>query len=457
MVAIAWTFFMWGAPALAAWNPPEKVSKEEITNTSNAVLAMPDIKLKAWEEIFRIPVLGMDWDIGAMVYEPEDPAKIPSGPDQKKVGIFLLHGGAGDYRSMDRVARLAAGKFGFKVVSMTYPGNLYLLDSSRNWPGDTINPDGTVRTPIWNKDKPITPDQVEIREDKSMLERYGTHILACGKEGTEFYNRLAAYPVAFEEAAKDLMRRHFPDGEYSIYIHGHSTGGPFSFMLTQRVANIAGVVGMENSPFGYIYSRQVGQTWNRPFNCLVVRTWRDTARYAGPEALAKEGPEALKHLPMLMERVFEDWKKGTSRANLKAEYPIHLNGVETLVAAARAAAKRLNLNAAQTEEMVERYKSYPHELTGPGVKPVPPVILGIAKASPDHSEGAYKQVVLPAFAAMKPAPKVRLVQFDAGTHGYSNPEPGLPMGVAPAVVKLWHEAIMAGYYLHNSGGLAATR
>ena len=88
---------------------------------------------------------------------------------------------------------MLAGKFGFKVTSMSYPGRLYLLDPSRNWPGDTINPDGTVRTPIWNKDKLITPNQYEVVEDKSMMERYGTTILACAKEGTEFHHRMAGW------------------------------------------------------------------------------------------------------------------------------------------------------------------------------------------------------------------------------------------------------------------------
>ena len=53
---------------------------------------------------------------------------------------------------------------------------------------------------------------------------------------------------------------------------------------------------------------------------------------------------------------------------------------------------------------------------------------------------------LPGYAAMSPAPKVRLVQFDAGTHGYSAPEPGLPMGLAPVGALLWHEAIQGGYF-----------
>ena len=430
-----------------AWNPPSNISRDEISQTSQEVLARPDIELKVWEDIFRIRALEMDWDIGAMVYEPQDTSRIPVGPDGNKAGVFLLHGGSGDHRSRDTVARLLAGKFGFKVVSMTYPGRLYLLDPSRDWPGDTVNPDGTVRLPIWNKDKLITHDQYEVKEDKSMMERYGTIILACAKEGTEFYHRMAGWPVAFEEGARDLMRRHLPVGEYSIYIHGHSTGGPFSFMLTQRVPNIVGVMGLENSPFGYIYSRLVDATWNIPFSCLKIRTWRDTARGAGIEAAENREPmEILNHLTMLMEEVLEDWEQGTRLPQFKAEYPIHLNGVESLAGAAQATAGRLNLSAGDRNDLVLQYKGYTRELTGEGVKPVPPVLLSISGTSRDHTLEKYNRIVLPMFAAMQPAPKTHLTQFGAGVHGYERPEPGLPKGIAPAVFQLFYDALMGGYY-----------
>ncbi len=330
---------------------------------------------------------------------------------------------------------------------MTYPGRLYLLDPSRNWPGDTIKPDGTVRTPIWKKDELITPNQYEMMEDKSMLERYGTVILACAKEGTDFYDRMAGWPMAFEEAGRDLMSRHFPQGEYSIYMHGHSTGGPFAFMLTQRVANIAGIIGMESSPFGSIYARQINQSWHLPFNCLKIRTWRDEARYEGPEALNREGPDALKRLPMLMERVFENWQSTTYKPLFKAEYPIHLNGVEALAASAQATAGRLKMTPQETDDLVRHYKNYTRELSGEGVRPFPPAILGTAQTSRDHSPEIYQEVVLPMFAAMEPPPKVSWVRFGAGVHGWDDtPEPDLPLGLAPAVAQLWYAAIMGGYY-----------
>ncbi len=135
----------------AEWDPPSEVSRESILESSKTILGRTDIPFKAQEEIFRIRVVEMDWDMGAMVYEPEDSSRIPIGPDGNKIGVFLLHGGSGDHRETREVAGLLAGKFGFKVVSMTYPGRFYLSDPSRNWPGDTVNPDGTVRTPIWKQ------------------------------------------------------------------------------------------------------------------------------------------------------------------------------------------------------------------------------------------------------------------------------------------------------------------
>jgi hypothetical protein len=431
------------------WSPPAAISKEAVLRASDRVLAKPDVPLMVKEDLFRLRVLELDWDYGAQVYEPRDSSRIPVGPDGRKIGLFLIHGGSGDHRSMDTVARLAAGKFGFKVVAMTLPGRLYMLDPSRDWPGDTVLPDGAVRTPMWNKDKPITRDQYDVVENTSMRERYGTQMLACAKPGTDFHDRMAGWPVAFEEGARDLMARHFPSAAYSIYVHGHSTGGPFSFLLTQRIPNVAGVVGMENSPFGFIFSQQVQQTWDVPFNCLVIRTWRDSARVIAWEAMEQDGQDAMLHFPMWIERVFEHWRENTHLPGFKAEYPVHLNASESLVAAAHATAKRLNLSEEERGELAFRYRSYPRPLEGPGVKPVPPALLGIAKVSTDHTLEKYQKIVLPAFAAMQPPPKVNVVQFEAGTHAYSAPEPGLPKGVAPAVVQLWFDAIMGGYYLEN--------
>ena len=177
---------------------------------------------------------------------------------------------------------------------------------------------------------------------------------------------MAAWPVAFEQAVKETARRQFPEGEYSIYIHGHSTGGPFAMMASQRVANIAGLLGWGSSPFGWMYPLISGDDWNFPFNQLRLRTWRDTARYMY---------EGMKNqeigLPMLIELTFERWESAKKRPNFKAEDFIHKNSTKALESAARASAARLKLSHQETDALVRRYLGYTRELSGPGVKPVP--------------------------------------------------------------------------------------
>lgn len=85
-------------------------------------------------------------------------------------------------------------------------------------------------------------------------------------------------------------------------------------------------------------------------------------------------------------------------------------------------------------------------MSGDGEKPVPPVLFTLTKNSHDHTPKVYEEIVLPAFRAMKPAPKTNLVKLGAGLHGYTTPEDELPMGVLPAVAQMWDDAIKAGYF-----------
>jgi len=427
------------------YRPPAQIAREQVIRMSEKVLTRPDLKTGTMEDIFRIHAAELDWDVGVMVYEPEDPAKIPVGADGKKAGLFLLHGGSGDYRKMERLACLLSAKFGYRVACMTYPGRLYLEGADRDWPGDTIHPDGSVRTPIWQKGEKITPDQYDVVQDASLRERYGTLIQAKARPGTLFYYRMAAWPLAFEAAMKEVCRRHFPENEYSIYVHGHSTGGPYVHYLTQRVANIAGVIGIENTPFGYIMSAMIGQVW-QTWDRLRIRTWRDIARYEGIEIFNNEGAEALKHLPRVIEDVMAKWEKEKHQPQFKAEDIIQYNGVEALAQAARVTAERLKLNQKETGRLIERYVGYTRELTGPAVKPVPPLLMGMSKNSRDHNPENYGKILLPMFAAMNPPPKVSLVHLMAGVHNINKPESDLPEGIAPAVIQVWHDAITQGYF-----------
>ena len=273
---------------------------------------------------------------------------------------------------------------------MTFPGRLYFDDPSRDWPGDTIKPDGTVRTPMWLRGEYITPDQYDVVTDTSKRMRYGTRTVARAKPGTNFYYRMAAWPGAFEEGMREAMRRHLPDGEYSIYGTGHSTGGPHIFMMCQRVPNMAGVIAVEHSPFGAIQAKQ--HDWSGalgkiagfervskkpdprsdPFNELYIRTWRDLARYRGPEALGQEGPAALMRLPWLMEEILDAWETAKKRPQFKAEYIITHNVQASLKAGAEATADRLKMSAQERAALVERFCSYPYPVAG---KPVPPILF----------------------------------------------------------------------------------
>jgi hypothetical protein len=448
------------------WTPISNLPREQVIAWSEAVLARPALPVKSWEDLFRIHQLGLDWDIGVRVYEPQPAESIARGADSKRVGIFLLHGGAGDYKSMERFALLFAEKFGFKVVTMTFPGRLYLDDESRDWPGDTINPDGSIRTPIWLKGEHVTADQFDLVRDTSKRMKYGTRTLARAKPGTRFYDRMASWPMAFEAGMKEACTRHFPVGAYSIYVHGHSTGGPYVSMLSQRVPNVAGVIAIENSTFGYINERKhqwgghVGriqgfkplagkteESWKDPFNDLYIRTWRDLARYRGSEALGQEGPNALMRLPWLMEEILDAWEVARKRPQFKAEYMVTHNIVTALEQAARAAASRLRFSERETQKLVDHYIGMTREMRGNGVKRVPPFLFVISKDSRDHSPEVYEEVIIPMFAAMNPAPRTGVTRFMAGVHTYTKPEEGLPFGIAPAAAQYYHDAIKSGFFV----------
>jgi len=104
------------------WQPPIRIEKDELIRLSDAILAEPDIAYTETEDVFRIHSNGLDWDIGNIVYEPAETSKVAVGPDGKKLAIFMMHGGASDWRSIERLAQTFCGKRGYKVCNMTYPG-----------------------------------------------------------------------------------------------------------------------------------------------------------------------------------------------------------------------------------------------------------------------------------------------------------------------------------------------
>ena len=168
------------------WQPPVRIEKDELVRISEAILAEPDIAFGETEDIFRIRSNGMDWDIGNVVYEPAEPSRIPTGRDGRKIAVFMTHGGASDWRSIERLARTFAGKRGYKVCSMTYPGRFYFDDPEHDWPGDTFHDDGTVRTPIWLRGEEISADQYDVEVDASHRAIYGSRRYAVARPDTLF-------------------------------------------------------------------------------------------------------------------------------------------------------------------------------------------------------------------------------------------------------------------------------
>src|SRR5258708_30244234 len=118
--------------AQSTWQPPSAVPLEDVIKLHHEVPAMPDIAIEVREDIFRIRELEMDWDIGAVIYQPQDAKRIPSGADCKKAGVFLLHGGVSDFKSLEPIARTLPSKFVIKLFSMTFPGRFYFTADDRD-------------------------------------------------------------------------------------------------------------------------------------------------------------------------------------------------------------------------------------------------------------------------------------------------------------------------------------
>ena len=187
--------------------------------------------------------------------------------------------------------------------------------------------------------RPSRADEYEVKIDASNRDIYGSRSYAVAKPGSRFHLRMAAWPTAIVEAMKEICRKHFPPEEWSIYVHGHSTGGPFVHTLMQRVTNVKGLIGIENSSFGEFYHAMAGHDWPTPFNYVLVRTWRELARYRGAELAMQEGDKPLFRLTQVMEEIFESWDSVKRFPQFKAENWYHNRTPSCLIEAANVAAQ----------------------------------------------------------------------------------------------------------------------
>jgi len=430
------------------WMPPEELNEDQLAQRSAEVLSRPKVPHTVRDDIFRIDCAGLGWDIAGRVYAPED-GHILRGADGKKVGALLLHGGGGDHRGMDSLARLLVEQFGMKVATVSYPGHYHWEGASHDWPG-TPRDDGTgkPRLPQFDRQNPIGHDEYDLVSNSEVVEvrqHRGTSFFLAARPGTQFWHRQAAWPLAYETAFLASCQRNFPEDEFSVYLHGASTGGPFAHMLLQRVPNGGGLIGMETSAWGAMKVKTIepdagGERW--PFNYMTLRTWRDRARYMGVEA----GDWAIWHLPMLMEQVFEAWERDKPKAGMKVEHFIQYAATGALTDAANALSDILGSDQDARAELVERYLGYTAPLPAPENMPVPPLLYIINEHSRDHRLDNYQGVLFPLLDKLQPAPKHTLTYFRGGAHNYNAPSERLPRGVAAVGAGIWCDAITKGYF-----------
>lgn len=431
-----------------SYEPPTEIREEELAAISDRVLARPDVPHTVRDELFRIDCAGLAWDVAGRVYEPDADATLV-GADGKKAGAFLLHGGGGDHRGMHNLAVLLVEKFGIKVATASYPGHFNWETEDNDWPGTPQDAgDGHPRLPLYERGNPIGHDEydlVTVADDPVVRALRGTRFCLAAREGTQFWHRQAAWPLAYETAFTEMITREFPEAEYSVYLHGASTGGPFVHMLLQRIGNVVGLIGMETSCWGTLKKPMVEPGLGGellPFNYLTLRTWRDRARYMGVE----RGEWGIRHLPQLMEEVFEAWEKDKSKPGLKVEHFVQYANLDALRDAANALADILGSDDDERQALIDRYASYTAPLSGPDASPVPPLLYIVNERSRDHRPDNYLGVLFPLLDKLEPAPRKSLTLFYGGTHNYSKPSKALPRGVAAVGASIWHDAITKGYY-----------
>ena len=79
---LALTYFAFNSLIVQAESrPPSEIDRAKIIEMSQQVLNLPDMKVKEKEDVFRIQVLGLDWDVAGKVYEPEKSSNIPTDPN----------------------------------------------------------------------------------------------------------------------------------------------------------------------------------------------------------------------------------------------------------------------------------------------------------------------------------------------------------------------------------------
>ena len=151
-----------------------------------------------------------------------------------------------------------------------------------------------------------------------------------------------------------------------------------------------------------------GHDWPTPFNYVLVRTGASLRATAAPSSRMQEGEKPLFRLAQVMEQIFELWDDVQAAPQFKAENWYHNRTVSCLTEAAQVAAKRPESRTRGDRGARSRNTStYGMPLTGPGTKPIPPLLHGINANSAATNAGEYD--ICAAFTrSSKPAAEVRM-------------------------------------------------
>ena len=61
------------------WEPAAVISRDQVLQLHRDVMTLPTAPIRIRQDIFRLHELELDWDIGVVIYEPQDTSRLPRG------------------------------------------------------------------------------------------------------------------------------------------------------------------------------------------------------------------------------------------------------------------------------------------------------------------------------------------------------------------------------------------
>ena len=140
-------------------------------------------------------------------------------------------------------------------------------------------------------------------------------------------------------------------------MHEHLTGGPCVHALLQRVPNVSGPNGIENSSFGHFYHRMTGHDWPTPLTTCWCGRGASSHVTRAPNSQCSKGKSHCSAWS-------RSWKSCSSSGTrsrsfpFKAENWFHNRTPSCLREAAIVAATYRNLSHDATEALISEFLDY---------------------------------------------------------------------------------------------------